>query len=124
MSVDAAGVPRRDHGAGATLVHLPAGHHHRGLGLGAHGLDGVVGAEDAICGVDDLHVRRHVIVLPESPADGGFVTDEQDADALAGGVERACHGNLRCFVATHRIDGNDDVGHGAQAPVSTTARPL
>ena len=46
------------------------------------------------------------------------------ADALACRLDGAGHWDLRCLVAAHRIDGDDDVRHGAQAPVSTTARPL
>jgi hypothetical protein len=61
-------------------------------------------------------------VLDEGLLENGLITDEEYAHALPGRLNRAGDRDLRCLVAAHRIDGDDDVRH--QAPVSTTARPL
>ena len=119
-----AGVARRDDGPGAARLHLPTCHHHGGVRLGAHGLDAILGRVDAVGGVDDLDVAGHVTVLGERALEGGLVAHKQDVNALARGLHGTGHGNERCLVAAHRIDGDDDIPHRDQAPVSTTARPL
>ena len=74
--------------------------------------------------MDDLDTRRDLTVLLERLLERGLIADEKDAHALACGLDGSCNGHQRCLVAAHRIDGDDDVGHRAQAPVSPTARPL
>jgi hypothetical protein len=101
-----AGVPGRDDGLGGALAHRAAGGHERAVGLGAHGLGGLLVHLD--------HLRR-LDVLEPARVEPGRAEDHR-LDPVGGSLERACDDFLGRPVPARRV--NCDSGHCSKASLA------